>query len=140
VFVSESPGDIKTGLQPFIIADGSAKHHLANLELSRMHLYLASGETTLLYVDLEALKAKEVTSIPLTCLKLERNLAMFGNLLGVILGCAHPITQAYQAFWVLLTQGFQSDIQQLIDVKGYVKPAHLLCSVQLVCYSWFLHR
>jgi len=138
VFVSESPDDIKTGLQPFIIANGLAKHGLVNLELSQMHSYLASGETTLLYADFEALKAKEITSILLTFFKLERNLGMFGNLLGVILGCAHPITQAYWAFWVLLTQGLWSNIQQLIDVKGSVKLAHLLRSVQLVCYSWFM--
>jgi hypothetical protein len=65
---------------------------------------------------------------------------MFGNLLGVVLGCTHPITQAYRAFWNLLSQGFRLEIQQIIDVKAYVKPAHVLRSVQLVCYSWFLQK
>jgi hypothetical protein len=139
-FVSDSQDDIKSGLHPFVIADGSAEHRQANLELARTYSHLASGEHALLLADLEALKAKEVASIHLTYFELERNLGMFGNLLGIVLECTHPITQAYRAFWSLLSQGFRMEIQQIIDVKAYVKPAHVLRSVQLVCYSWFLQK
>lgn len=48
--------------------------------------------------------AKEVQSIPLSYCELERNLGMFGNLLGTVLGQQHTRTTAYQAFWNLLTQ------------------------------------
>lgn len=138
--MSDTPDDTKTGLQPFIVADGSAEHRQANLELSRMYSFLASGENALLLADLELLKSKEVASIPLTYFELERNLGMFGNLLGVVLGCTHPLTATYRAFWVLLSQGYRQEVQQIIDVKAYVKPAHILRSVQLVCYSSFLRR
>jgi len=83
VFVSDSPNDTKTSLQPFIVADGSAKHRQANLELSCMYSVLASGENALMLADLELLKSKEMASVPLTYFELERNLGMFGNLLVV---------------------------------------------------------
>jgi hypothetical protein len=137
-FVSDSPDDMKTGLQPFMVADGSAEHRQANLELARMYSFLASGENALMLANLEVLKSKEVASIPLTYFELERNLGMFGNLLGVVLGCNHALTQAYRSFWLLLSQGFRNEVQQIIDVKAYIKPAHILRSVQLVCYSWFI--
>jgi hypothetical protein len=76
--------------------------------------------------DLEALKAKEVASILLNYFELECNLGMFGTLLGTVLGNQHALTTAYQAFWVLLSQGFHNEIQHVIDLKGYVKPAHIL--------------
>lgn len=75
---------------------------------------------------MEALKTKEIASIPLTYFELERNSGMFGNLLGEILGNAHTLTQAYHNFWCLLSQGLRMEIQQIINVKGYIKPAHIL--------------
>ncbi len=140
-FMAESTDDIKTGLQPFAVADGNAEHRRANLELSQMYSLLASGETALMYSDLELLKSKESLSIPLTYFELDRNLGMFGNLLGVVLGDAHPLTTAYRAFWVLLNQTFRSDIQQIIDVKNNgIRPAHILRSIHLLCHNWFRQR
>jgi len=98
-FVAESVDDLKVGLQPFIIADGLAEHRQANLEIARTYGLLNSGEQSLLLADLEALKSKEVHSIPLTYFKLERNLSMFGNPLGTVLGSAHQLTTTYRAFW-----------------------------------------
>jgi hypothetical protein len=46
---------------------------------------LSSGEHSLLLTNLQAIQAKEVQSIPLTYFELERNLGMFGNLLGTVL-------------------------------------------------------
>jgi hypothetical protein len=65
---------------------------------------------------------------------------MFGNLLGTVLGSQHHLTTAYRAFWTLLSQGFRLELQTIIDTKGFVKPAHVLRSIQLVCYNWFSHR
>ena len=85
-FVGDSMDNIKTGIQPFIIADGSAEHRQANLELSRLY--------------------------------------------GLL----------YRAFWELLSRSFRNEIQQIIDTKGYIKPVHVLRSMQLICYTWFTQR
>jgi hypothetical protein len=140
VFVSESTDDIKSGIQPFIIADASAEHRQANLELARTYGMLNAGEHTLLLSDITALQAKEVQSIPISYFELERNLGMFGNLVGTVLGNTHIITTRYHEFWTLLSQGYRQELQQIIDNKRYVKPAHILRSIQLVCYNWFTQR
>jgi hypothetical protein len=90
--------------------------------------------------DLEALQAREVASVPLTYFELERNLGMFGTLLGTVLGNQHIISVTYGQFWDLLNRGFCNELQQIIDLKGYVKPAHILRSIHLACYSWFTQR
>jgi hypothetical protein len=43
VFVGDSADDIKTGLQPFVIADGTAEHRQANLEDSRLYGLLSNN-------------------------------------------------------------------------------------------------
>jgi len=139
-FVGDTLDDIKTGIQPFVIADGSAEHRHANLEVSRLYGLLNSGGQALMLSDLEALKAKEVQAIPLTYFELERNLGMFGNLLGVVLGSQHILTTTYRAFWTLLSQGYRMELQTIIDHKGFIKPAHILRSIQLVCYNWFSQK
>jgi len=47
-FVAESSDDLKSGLQSFIIADGSAEHRQANMELART-FGLINSATTLSY-------------------------------------------------------------------------------------------
>jgi hypothetical protein len=139
-FVGDSPDDTKTGIQPFVIAEGSAEHRQANLEVARLYGLLNSGEQSILLSDLEQLKSKEIKSLPMNYFELEQNLGMFGNFLGTVLGTTHVLTNTYRAFWNLLFQGYRSELQQVIDVKLYVKPAHILWSVQLVCYNWFAQR
>jgi len=139
-FLGDSPEDIKTGLQPFIIAEGAAEHRQANLEVARMYGLLNSGEQTILLSDLEQLKNREVTSLPMNYFELERNLGMFGNLLGTVLGSGHTLTTAYRSFWTLISQAYRTELQQVIDVRHYVKPAHILRSIQLVCYNWFAQK
>jgi hypothetical protein len=139
-FMADSMDDIKTGLQPFAIADGTLEHRQVNLELSRLYGFLHSGEQALMLVDLEALKAKEVQSIPLSFYELNWNLGMYGNLLSTVLGQQHVLTVAYRSFWNLLAQELCGDIQQFIDQKKTIKPAHILRNVQLVCYTWFLQK
>jgi len=139
-FVGDTLDDIKTGLQPFVIASGSAEHRQANLEIAQMYGLLTSGDHSIMLADIEQLKAKEVQSIPLSYYELERSLGMFGNLLGTVLGSTHVITQAYRDFWNLLTISFRDQTQQAIDDKRFIKPAHILRSVHLECYMWFSQR
>jgi len=62
---------------------------------------------------------------------------MFGNFLGTVLGPTHQLTIAYQAYWTQLSQRYRLELQQIIDNKGYIKLAHVLRSIQLICYNWF---
>jgi hypothetical protein len=110
------------------------------MELSRMYGFLNSGDHSFIFADLEALKAKEVQSIPLNYYELECNLGMFGNLPGTVLGDQNVLTTAYKRFWAMLSQGLCNELQQIIDTKHYIKPAHVLCSVQLVCFAWFSNQ
>ncbi len=93
-FVGDSQDDLKTGKQPFIVADGSEEFRRANLELARTYGLLHDSDFGLTYADLQALEAKEVKSIPLSCFEMEKSLGMFGNLLGIVLGSTHTLTLA----------------------------------------------
>jgi hypothetical protein len=137
ISISETTDNIKTGVHPFIIADASAEHHQTNLELARSYGMLASGKHALLLSDLEAFQARKVQSLPLSYFELEQNLGMFRNLLGMVLGSQHVLTAKYHEFWLLLSQSYQQELQHIVDNKCYIKPAHILCSLQLICYNWF---
>jgi hypothetical protein len=50
-FLGDLLDDIKTGLHPFIIADGTLEHHQANLELSRLYGFLHSGEQMMMLAN-----------------------------------------------------------------------------------------
>jgi len=139
-FVGDSADDIKMGLHPFIITDGNAEQCHANMEVARLYGYLNAGETTVSLADLKALQAKEVRSVPLTYWELEKNLAMFGNLLGVVLGLPHPLTAAYSDMWQLLRSSMRDELHAAIEYRAYVKPTHVLRSIQLTCFNWFSHR
>jgi hypothetical protein len=140
-FTGTSPEDLKTGIHPFVIADGSEEHRRSNLELARTYGMLTSGEQSIMYADLQALEAKEVRSVPLNYFELEKTLGMFGNFLGVTLGSGHPLTTAYRLFWDGLSKGLRNEIQMILDhTTARIKPAHVLRSIQLMCYSWFHHR
>ncbi len=132
--------DLKSGVQPFIITEGSAEYCQANLEVSRLYDLLHSGEQSVTLADLDALQSREVASIPLSYFELEHNLGMFRTLVGTVLGNQHVLTTNYRQFWNLLSKGFRNELQQIVDIKSYVKPAHVLQSVQLVCWSWFNQR
>jgi hypothetical protein len=101
---------------------------------------LASGEHLLMLADLESLQAKEVQSLPLSYFELERNLGMFGNLLGMVLGSQHILTTRYREFWTLSSQSYRQELQHIVDNKRYIKPAHILQSLQLICCNWFTQR
>jgi hypothetical protein len=139
-FVGDSSDDIKTGFHPFIINDGNAEQRLANLEVARLYGYLQAGELAVSLQDLEALQAKEIRSVPLTYWELEKTLGAFGNLMGVVLGLTHPLMVAYTHMWKILNSGMRDELHAAIDHRGYVKPTHVLRSIQLGCYQWFSHK
>jgi hypothetical protein len=118
----------------------SAEHHQANLEVSCLYGLQNFGEHSLMLSHLVALKVKGVASITLNYFELECNLGMFHTLLGTMLGNHHALTTAYRAFWVLLLQGFHIKLQKIINTKCYVNPAHILQSIQLVCFTWFTQK
>lgn len=74
-FVGDSADDLKTGLHPFAIANGSAEHRQANLEVAQLYGLLHNSDTGIMLADLEALKAKEVRSIPLSYWELKKRWA-----------------------------------------------------------------
>jgi hypothetical protein len=139
-FVGDSSDDLKSGFHPFLITDGNAEQRLANLEVARLYGYLQAGEMAVSLKDLETLQAKEVRSVPLTYWELEKTLGAFGNLMGVVLGMAHPLLIAYRDMWSMLNSGMRDDLHSAIDYQGYVKPTHILRSIQLICYQWFSHK
>jgi hypothetical protein len=139
-FMGQSADDIKVGLHPFIITDGNAEFRQTNAEVARIYGLLNAGEATCSLSDLELLQAKEVRSVPVTYWELEKSLGMFGNLLGVVVGTNHPLTLAFREFWLLLQTNVKDDLHATLDYKGYVKPTHILRSIQLICYTWFIHR
>jgi hypothetical protein len=139
-FLGDSQDDLKVGLQPFMVADGSEEYRRANMELARTYGFLQDSNHGVMYSDLMTLEAKEVKSVPLTYFELEKCLGMFGNLLAVTLGDQHPLVTTYRIFWDMLTRGMRNDLQIMLDTMGRIKPAHILRSIQLQCYSWFNHR
>jgi len=67
-------------------------------------------------------------------------LGSFGNLIGTVLGITHPLCIAYRAMWDLLQSGIRDDLHTIIEYRGYVKPTHLLRSIQLQFWNWFIYR
>jgi hypothetical protein len=139
-FVGQSADDLKGGLHPFIIADGNSERPQNNLEVARLYGLLTAGDAACTLADLETLNSKEVESIPVTYSELESTLGMFGNLIGVILGLRHPIVRAFQDMWILMQSQLKSDLHTALEYRSYVKPTHLLQSVQLICFMWFTHK
>jgi hypothetical protein len=139
-FVGQSADDLKGGLHPFIISEGNAEHRQTNLEVARLYGLLTAGDATCSLADLEALSAKEVKSVPVTYWELESSLGMFGNLIAVVLGTAHPLTAAFRQMWNLMKSSLREDLHAALEYRSYVKPTHILRSVQLNFYSWFTHR
>jgi hypothetical protein len=139
-FLGTGADDIKGGLQPFIIVDGNSKQWQSNLETARLYGLLMAGDASISLADLEALSSKEIKSIPLTYWELEKTLGMFGNLIRTLLGAPHPLTVAFCEIWNLLQTNLHDDIHNAIDYKHQVKPVHILRSIQLTFYTWFMHK
>jgi len=40
----------------------------------------------------------------------------------------------------MLSHGYRLELQQIIDNRRCIKPAHILCSIHFQCYNWFYQR
>jgi hypothetical protein len=123
--------------------DGNEVNQAQNFKLAKTYGLLTSSNIHFNYADLQLLEEKELRSLPLTYFELKCTLGMFGNLLTVVLGMGHPLTEAYDQFWYLLTSIHEDLLYQLIDTPmmgQHVKPVHILRSVQLITYNWFMYN
>jgi len=137
-FVADHPDDLKSGIQPFIVMDGSEEHRSAAQELARNYSLLSEGEFGLQYSDLAHLKLpKELRAHPTTFFELEKSLGLFGNLLQVVLGAGHPLTVHYRLFWEAFQRQYRNQLHFEIDSRRIIKPVHILRNLQLICYHWF---
>lgn len=107
---------------------------------ARLYGLPTGGDESVSLADLEILSSKEIKSVPLTYWEIEKKLSMFGNLIGALLGTAHPLTVAYQEMWNLLQTNIRDDIHNAINYKHQVKVVHIICSIQLTFYTLFMHK
>jgi len=137
-FVADHEDDLKTGIQPFIVMDGSAAYRQATQELARTYTVLAERDVTLSYSDWDNFKIpKDLRSYPTSFYELEQSLGVFGNLIATVLGETHPITTSYRIFWSAFCRRFRSRIHREIDDRKVIKPVHVLRNIQLACFQWF---
>ncbi len=137
-FVSDHPDDIKTGLQPFVVMDGSEDYRLASQDLARNYTVLAEREIGLHYSDLDHFKLpKDLRAHPITFYELEKSLGLFGNLIHVVLGALHPIMAHYCTFWMAFSKQYRNQLHYKIVMRQVVKPVHILRNIQLICFHWF---
>jgi hypothetical protein len=137
-FVSDHPDDLKTGVQPFVVMDGSEDYRLASQELARNYTLLSEREFGLNFADLDHFKLpKDLRAHPITFFELEKSLGLFGNLIHVVLGPRHPLTAHYRIFWQSFTKQFRNQLHYEIDTRRIIKPVHILRNIQLICFHWF---
>jgi hypothetical protein len=115
-FIGDHRDDVNVRLSPFNVIEGGEAFRRHNLELSKVQGTLFQNEMGFNLSDLEALQKRELKAIPLCYFDLEKTLGLFGNLIAVILGDNHVLTQAYRQFWELLST-VRDDIRDQIDIQ-----------------------
>jgi hypothetical protein len=137
-FVADNDDDLKTSIQPFVAMDGSAAYRQATQEMARAYTVLAERDVSLSFSDWDNFKIpKDLRSFPTSFFESEQNLGVFGNLIGAVLGEQHPITAAYRPFWTAFCRRFRTRLHDEIDEHRIIKPVHILCHIQLLCFNWF---
>ncbi len=136
-FIGENRDDINTGLSPFNVIEGGEAHREHNLELAKIQGALYQNDMGFNLSDIDALQKREIKAVPLNYFDLEKSLGLLGNLFGVVLGTNHIMTTSYRQFWDLLSRSLRDNLHDIIDIQSSIHPAHILCSVQLIIYSWF---
>ena len=63
-------------------------------------------------------------------------LAMFSDLVDVVLGATHVITAEFQALWLEWVH-VKTCIAYLIDLVRILKPQHIMHQIQLELFHWF---
>jgi hypothetical protein len=133
-FVAADPDQLSLGLQPFIINNGTAEHRSASLITARQFDLLEDSRTGVALQDLEALLAKETKHVPLTFMETETTLALFGDLMVVLLGAPHVLCRAFQSFWAEW-QRSRLRISAMIDHSRSLSPAHIYVACSCCCFS-----
>jgi hypothetical protein len=87
--------------------------------------------------DMDALQKRELKAVPVCYFDLEKSLGLNGNLLGVVLGNTHILMTSFRQFWTMLSLTLRNDIRDQVDVLQSLRPAHIICSIQLIVYTWF---
>lgn len=123
--VGDHHDDINVGLSPFNVIEGGETFRKHNLELAKVQGYLFHSEFGFNLSDLDALQKRELKAVSLCFFDLEKTLGLFGNILAVVLGDTHTITQAYRQFWDLLST-VRDDVRDQIDIQLSVRPTQLL--------------
>jgi hypothetical protein len=118
--------------------DGSEEYRAAAMELARTYGLLYERDHGVSFSDLSQFKVpKDLRSYPSSFFDLEQSLGLFGNLLGAMLGNAHPLTVAYRPFWESFTKCYRDRLLSEIDGNKVMKSVHILRSIQLTVYDWF---
>jgi hypothetical protein len=138
-FVGDHRDDVTVGLSPFNVIEGGEAFRRHNLELAKVQSSLFQSDLGFTLSDLDALQKRELKAVPLCFFDLEQTLGLFGNLLAVVLGDNHILTQAFRQFWNLLST-IRDDVRDQVDIQLSVRPTHLLRSVQLGTHAWFTSR
>lgn len=136
--VADHNDDLKTGIQPFVVMDGSEEFRLASLKIAQSYMVLSEQQLGVQLSDLAQLDVpKDLRAHPTNFYGLEKSLGLFGNLAGTILGNTHPITTAFRSFWRAFLGRKREQMHHEIDDRRFIKPVHILRSVQLLTIQWF---
>jgi hypothetical protein len=140
-FVGDHPDDLKTGINPFNAMDGSEEFRAAAHELARSYIMLAEQGMAITFSDLDHFKLpKDIRCHPTNFYEMEQSLAIFGNMLGTILGDTHVLTTSYRTFWTAFKEEFKARIHYEIDSRRVIKPVHILRNIQLIVFNWFTSK
>lgn len=136
--VADHNDDLKTGIQPFVVMDGSEEFRLASLKVAQQYMLLSEQQINIKFSDLSQLDLpKDLRAHPTNFYGLEKSLGLYGNLLGVVLGNQHVLTRNFRTFWKGFRGRFREQLHTEIDDRKYIKPVHLLRNVQLITVQWF---
>jgi len=136
--VADHNDDLKTGIQPFVVMDGSEEFRLASLKIAQQYMIMAEQSLGLKVSDLAQLDVpKDLRAHPTTFYGLEKSLGLFGNLMGVVLGDNHPLTTNYRVFWKRFMGRQKEQMHYEIDERKVIKPVHILRNIQLITVRWF---
>ncbi len=136
-FCGNHADDFATGISPFAVADGSDAHRAANLKAADIQWAMLEGGTNMSFRDWELLGTKIKLAVPTTFLDLINSLGLFGNLLGTLFGDLHPLVDAFRRFHDSVSTSMYREIQQLVDIRLFVRPCDILRRIQLECYAYF---
>jgi hypothetical protein len=136
-FCGNHADDFATGISPFAVADGSDAHRASNLKAAEIQRAMLEGGTNMSFRDWELLGTKVKLAVPTTFLDLINSLGLFGNLLGTLFGDLHPLVDSFRSFHASASTSMYREVQQLVDIRLFVRPCDILRRIQLECYAYF---